>query len=96
MRIRKAMNIVLSSVIIASGLVALPVQEAHASQARKGVPAAKITAAGHGTARYDWLARARNKGKPANLQIVTNAPLGNGSWICSAAGFGQQSKCYRR
>ncbi|MDV7270011.1 hypothetical protein RYZ20_03755 [Thioclava sp. A2] len=52
--------------------------------------------AGKGSARFDW-----RKGQGAQPQVslsVTKvkAPLGNGSWICSPAGFGSKSKCYKR
>lgn len=96
MHLRKLRNIVLSSVIVSSGFAAFPAQEAHASKARKSVAATKITAAGHGSARFDWLANGQSAGTRSNLKLVSSAPLGKGSWICSPAGFGQQARCYRR
>jgi len=51
------------------------------------------TAAGHGSARFDWLRRTT----PVVAERVAYvAPPGNGSWICSPSGFGSKSKCYRR
>lgn len=51
------------------------------------------TAAGHGSARFDWL----RPTAPVTVQRVAYvAPPGNGSWICSPSGFGSKSKCYRR
>ena len=49
--------------------------------------------AGHGAARFDWLER-RNEAEPVRLS--SSAPLGKGSWICSPAGFGSKSQCYKR
>ena len=37
------------------------------------------------------LLSAPRPGKPA----ATKRSIGNGSWICSAAGFGQRSRCHR-
>ncbi|KEP70136.1 hypothetical protein DL1_20175 [Thioclava dalianensis] len=50
--------------------------------------------AGKGRARFDWLASAhRNTAKP---RITQAHALGNGSYVCSPAGFGARSQCYKR
>ncbi|RLL64245.1 hypothetical protein [Paenirhodobacter hankyongi] len=51
------------------------------------------TAAGHGSARFDWM-RPTTPVVAERVAYVT--PPGNGSWICSPSGFGSKSKCYRR
>ena len=52
------------------------------------------THAGKGAARFDWLA-ARTAPAEERLVIAARAP-GSGSWICSPAGFGSKSRCYKR
>ncbi len=61
---------------------------------RKPAAAAK-SAAGTGATRFDWLAR-RNTGGETPGRIVQKAALGNGSWICSPAGFNRKSRCFKR
>lgn len=58
-----------------------------------GTRAAVKTHAGTGSARFDWL-KGRNPA-PVVQVAASNAP-GTGSWICSPAGFGSKSKCYKR
>ena len=68
---------------------------APAAQARARIQ--KASAAGKGQAYFDWLAPKRAN---SQLQIktasATRKSLGRGSWICSPAGFGKKSSCYRR
>lgn len=55
----------------------------------------RTTSAGQGTAYFDWLApRAPDRLRPSETSLKTEGP-GKGSWICSASGFGQKSRCYR-
>ena len=49
--------------------------------------------AGQGAARFDWL---KVKGPAKTQRIASSIPHGNGSWICSPAGFGRKSRCHRR
>jgi hypothetical protein len=52
--------------------------------------------AGKGEARFDWLAkRAVKPSEDAPLRTAA-APVGKGSWVCSPAGFGTKSRCYKR
>lgn len=53
----------------------------------------KVSAAGKGSAKFDWL---RPVQSAPVLQVAAATPLGNGSWICSPSGFGSKSKCYHR
>lgn len=54
------------------------------------------SAAGKGEARFDWLAK--RAAKPAGSAPLRTAavPVGKGSWVCSPAGFGTKSRCYKR
>lgn len=51
--------------------------------------------AGVGAARFDWLAK-RDNSKEIRARVVRKASLGNGSWICSPAGFNRKSHCFKR
>ena len=53
----------------------------------------KTTVAGQGSARFNWLATPSNA---APQRVAQTRFYGNGSWICSPAGFGKKSQCYRR
>jgi hypothetical protein len=94
--LRKSKSVILSSLLVAGIGLAIPVQEARASQIDKNGVSQKITIAGHGSARFDWLAN-QKVAEPVRVIKASSTPsLGNGTWICSAAGFGKQSKCHRR
>ena len=54
------------------------------------------TAAGKGAARFDWLATARSKTVHPPTRSAQARSLGNGSYVCSPAGFGSRSRCYKR
>ncbi|KEO58610.1 hypothetical protein DT23_16265 [Thioclava indica] len=54
------------------------------------------TVAGKGAARFDWLASARRTKTQAPTQTAQARSLGNGSYVCSPAGFGSRSRCYKR
>ena len=45
--------------------------------------------------KFDWLAK---RGPRERVTLVsaerTQSQIGNGSWICSPAGFGKKSRCY--
>ncbi|WP_434286930.1 hypothetical protein [Celeribacter sp. SCSIO 80788] len=64
-----------------------------ASQTETG--AQKTTVGGSGNTRFDWLAAGK---EVADADMTTTSPMpqGSGSWICSPAGFGNHSRCYRR
>ena len=62
---------------------------------RKPASAAAKSAAGSGEVRFDWLAR-RDTGKPAPERVARKVALGNGSWVCSPAGFNRKSRCFKR
>ncbi|WP_038072265.1 hypothetical protein [Thioclava pacifica] len=53
------------------------------------------SAAGKGSARFDWLAGRKSDAQPAQRVSTRRAP-GTGSWICSPSGFGSKSRCYQR
>ena len=75
--------------VLAAGLV-LALACATAAGATEGKaklqPAAKAASA----ASLNLLSAPR-KGQP----VVRVRAMGNGSWICSPAGFGQRSRCYQ-
>lgn len=86
------------ALVVAVGFLGLSIAAAQAQMAPisvlgKGSPAVK-TAAGKGRTHFDWL----NQGTSAPVIKVADivAPPGNGSWVCSPAGFGSKSRCYRR
>ncbi|SHI69970.1 hypothetical protein SAMN05444000_102266 [Shimia gijangensis] len=83
---------VLSSFFVVGASLVLPVSGAHASSSGFTKP----TSAGHGAASFDWLSRSGNAKKDSLTIASSKNSLGNGEWICSAAGFGKQAKCYRR
>jgi hypothetical protein len=94
--LRKSKSVILSSLLVAGIGLAIPVQEARASQIDKNGVSQKITIAGHGSARFDWLANQKVAEPVRVIKASSTRSLGNGTWICSAAGFGKQSKCHRR
>jgi hypothetical protein len=53
------------------------------------------SAAGQGATSFDWL-QVRDSSEDAPRPVLRRASLGNGSWICSPAGFGKKSRCFRR
>lgn len=84
---RKGLTVVVMSPLAASDVVKV-------SQPRK-------SSAGRGKAQFDWLAPSRRAGKVrpvSNRGVAARRmpSLGSGSWICSPAGFGSQSRCHRR
>lgn len=60
---------------------------------RNPASAVANSVAGTGATRFDWLAKRKTGTK---VRAVRRASLGNGSWVCSPAGFGSKSRCYRR
>lgn len=63
----------------------------------------KVTsAAGQGSARFDWLnPNSSSKARPENVSYdaqpgTATTPVSHGSWVCSPAGFGSKSSCRRR
>lgn len=79
--------------LVASGIAATPSQASQTGAARNS---AKVTVAGIGSARFDWLAGGQRQKKTLQGKQLTRAPVGNGQWICSPAGFGKQASCFRR
>jgi len=92
----KVKGFLLSAVLVSGSFVLAPVQEAQASQARKPATYSKVTSAGNGSARFDWLAGKRRAAAAPKIVPVSARGHGNGAWICSPAGFGQHAKCFRR
>lgn len=93
MKISKKMAI-MNPVMVALGLLlSICVVDASASGTNPK------SAAGNGRAYHDWLAsrsvEAGDDGPRGQPEIAREAP-GRGSWICSAAGFGQKSRCHVR
>ncbi|TNE64704.1 MAG: hypothetical protein EP336_14510 [Rhodobacteraceae bacterium] len=60
-----------------------------------GTSAQKTTVGGSGGTRFDWLAGGKDVAD-AGMTTTAPTPQGSGSWICSPAGFGNHSRCYRR
>ena len=90
----------LLSLFIIGSVIILSSTEIQASQidtSQKEIqPGQKKTIAGSGKSRFDWFGNV-SKTNSAKIIKTSNTPsLGNGSWICSAAGFGKQSRCYKR
>jgi hypothetical protein len=54
------------------------------------------TVAGKGSARFDWLASTRRQDATRPTVSAKAKSLGNGSYVCSPAGFGSRSRCYKR
>jgi len=94
--LRKSKSVLLSSLLVAGISLTIPVQEAQASQFDKSGADQKTTIAGQGPARFDWLASQKITDRVRVVKASSTPSLGNGTWICSAAGFGKQSRCYRR
>lgn len=65
-----------------------------ASQTEAG--SQKTTVAGSGSTRFDWLAGGQAVADASGTTISRVAAQGSGSWVCSPAGFGKRSRCYRR
>ena len=51
--------------------------------------------AGKGAARFNWLAPER-AGADKTTRTARRQPVANGSYVCSPAGFGRNSRCYAR
>lgn len=94
--LRKSKSVLLSSSLVAGISLIISVQEAQASQFDKSSAGLKTTIAGHGPARFDWLASQKITDRVRVVKASSTPSLGNGTWICSAAGFGKQSRCNRR
>jgi len=92
----KSKSVLLSSLLMAGISLTIPIKEAQASQFDKSSAGQKTTVAGHGPARFDWLASQKITDGVPVVKTSSTPSLGNGTWICSAAGFGKQSRCYRR
>lgn len=75
--------------VLAAGL-ALALSCATAASATEGKAKVQPAAKAGSAATLNLLAAPR-QGQP----VVRVRAMGNGSWICSPAGFGQRSRCYR-
>lgn len=83
-----------------AGLRRLPVLAAGLALALTCATAAGAT---EGTAKLQPAAKAARAAASLNLlsaprkgqPVVRVRAMGNGSWICSPAGFGQRSRCYQ-
>lgn len=82
--------------LIASGQLAFA-SVASAESVTPRTPSATTakSVSGSGSTRFDWLAK-RNSAKTKAPRISRRALLGNGSWICSPAGFNRKSRCFKR
>ena len=76
--------------------LALPVTQAHASQSSNGAKSMKVTVAGKGSARFDWMDGGERDDRLTEAKAMTRAVYGRGKWVCSPAGFGRQASCSRR
>lgn len=94
--LKKSKSVLLASFLVAGISVTIPVQEAQAAQLEKSSAGLKTTIAGHGPARFDWLASRKITDRVRVVKIANRPSRGRGTWICSAAGFGKQSRCHRR
>lgn len=89
----------LAALLAASAMTVAQVQIAHAEQ--PGAASLRVAAKGSNRdagAQFDWLAK-RNPSASANERVIrasVGGRHGNGSWICSPAGFGKRSSCHRR
>lgn len=89
------------TLVAAAIVIAAPVAPAKAEQAGvialSPVRLAAKSVAGKGEARFDWLAKRSTKAKSDTQPVLASAtPVGHGSWVCSPAGFGTKSRCYKR
>lgn len=88
-----------AAALVAASLFAMPFGAANAAQSdAQELAPIKVsvkTAAGKGTARFDWLAHRNPNPQPATRAVVSRS-LGNGSWVCSPAGFGRKARCSQR
>lgn len=76
---------------LAVAVAAIPIGEANANTGTKNGSTVETTASTRApTSRLNLLSEPRD-GQPA----VRVRSMGAGSWICSPAGFGQRSRCYR-
>ncbi|WP_460273455.1 hypothetical protein [Celeribacter sp. ULVN23_4] len=76
--------------------VATAVQPAPAAASQTESASQKTTVAGSGSARFDWLAGGQEVADASGTVLTRVAAQGSGSWVCSPAGFGKHSRCYRR
>ncbi|PTQ71985.1 hypothetical protein [Celeribacter persicus] len=81
--------------LIAAFALGVMVAGAPVSASQTETGAQKTTVGGRGDTRFDWLARGKDVAD-ASSTVSATAPQGSGSWICSPAGFGNHSRCYRR
>ncbi|MDU8925960.1 hypothetical protein RXV86_01045 [Alisedimentitalea sp. MJ-SS2] len=83
--------------LLTAGVMSMaPVARADVSVTpRKHSLSAVKSVAGSGATRHDWL-QVRSSAGNAPEPVVRKASLGRGSWICSPAGFGKKSRCFRR
>lgn len=61
----------------------------------RALPVMVSSAAGIGTARFDWLAKRVTKAS-SERKATKTVIAGRGSYICSPAGFGRKSHCSAR
>ena len=91
--LRKSKSVLLSSLLVAGVSLTIPAQASQSDQSGAGK---KTTIAGHGPARFDWLASQKITDRARVVKASSTPSHGNGTWICSAAGFGKQARCHRR
>ncbi len=86
----------MTSALAAFVAMAAPAAPALAQMKGKTATTYKSTIGGRGKARFDWFANKGSSTERPRTVAANTSPPGNGSWICSPAGFGKQSRCYRR
>lgn len=91
---RSGRGLATMAMALSTSVALLAAGAAQAQPDLKIKPQAAISAAGKGSASFDWLAK---RGPKATLVTAqASRPLGHGSYICSPAGFGRKSQCYQR
>lgn len=93
---KRSRSVIFRSVVVSSLSVAVYPVDGSAEQTAASFETVQTTVAGQGSARFDWMANKKRSKRPVERIVLTGTPLGNGSWICSPAGFGKQARCYRR
>ncbi|SFJ22156.1 hypothetical protein [Celeribacter neptunius] len=89
-----------ASVTLSAALsTSMALAETPAAVAPQDVPVLQLapkTVAGKGAMRFDWSQKGNQAVSPDVQVADSRRPLGNGSWVCSPAGFGKKSRCYAR
>ena len=91
---RSGRSLATKALALSATMALLAAGAAQAQPDLKITPHAAVSAAGKGSASFNWLAK--RTAKPTLVTARVGRPLGTGSYICSPAGFGRKSQCYQR